>query len=492
MRAGMRGRPTRVIFLTVFLTAAALTTRGKFSVAGDEPHYLIIDESIVSDGDLDLRNNYAESDGKWFGHESLIDDAHTRVTPWGAAWSKHDIGLPLLMLPVYAVATRAASHAPEEVLKRFRMSRGLFAYSLMGLSLITAVAYGCTRLFEALRDVAARADAPAPVAMTVTLAMALTPPVLSHAFLVFPETVAFVVVCLVLRAAWSAADDLRPRHVAGLALALGLTPWLHRKFSFFVAGLAVALVMSKPAWFARQRSGVKGLFAALFLFPQIALHAWTFAVWGSVGGPQMMDDPRFSVSAFNTGVFGLWLADLSARDSRDPPRPRSAAMVVRAAAASLSADGRVYRMVGGVLAGRALCHAARADYRGAGRRRVSHADVQDRRPRHARPPGDLLGGDGPEAARPLAPHDRRQCADRTRPGPRSPVRVAAAVAREIPRMGTRGAVPGRARRRLRGPPRLRVPRRPARRGKVTRMSLASGCRNCDVDDRPGTRILHGA
>jgi hypothetical protein len=307
MRAGMRGRPTRVIFLTVFLTAAALTTRGKFSVAGDEPHYLIIDESIVSDGDLDLRNNYAESDGKWFGHESLIDDAHTRVTPWGAAWSKHDIGLPLLMRPVYAAATRAASHAPEEVLKRFRMSRGLFAYSLMGLSLITAVAYGCTRLFEALRDVAARADAPAPVAMTVTLAMALTPPVLSHAFLVFPETVAFVVVCLVLRAAWSAADDLRPRHVAGLALALGLTPWLHRKFSFFVAGLAVALVMSKPAWFARQRSGVKGLFAALFLFPQIALHAWTFAVWGSVGGPQMMDDPRFSVSAFNTGVFGLWL-----------------------------------------------------------------------------------------------------------------------------------------------------------------------------------------
>ena len=41
--------PSVVIVLFIW----TLTTHGKFTVSGDEPHYLIISESLLADGDLD-------------------------------------------------------------------------------------------------------------------------------------------------------------------------------------------------------------------------------------------------------------------------------------------------------------------------------------------------------------------------------------------------------------------------------------------------------
>src|SRR4029453_17002757 len=56
---------------TIFIFTWSLTTHGKYSVSGDEPHYLMITHSLLVDGDLDVANNYDSNDGRFFGHAGL-------------------------------------------------------------------------------------------------------------------------------------------------------------------------------------------------------------------------------------------------------------------------------------------------------------------------------------------------------------------------------------------------------------------------------------
>jgi hypothetical protein len=90
--------PSRWVPVIIVLFLWTLSTRGKITVSGDEPHYLIIAESLLADRDLDLANNYAQNDGRRFGADGLTSGAHARPNRAGALWSVHDIGVPVLFL----------------------------------------------------------------------------------------------------------------------------------------------------------------------------------------------------------------------------------------------------------------------------------------------------------------------------------------------------------------------------------------------------------
>jgi len=289
-----------VVPLFIFLNVWGLTTRGKFSVSGDEPHYLMIAESLLTDHDLDLANNYANGDGRWFAVKDLSAGPHARPTPSGAVWSTHDIGLPVLLLPAYAVMTRLAAHAPEGVLARFRMTRGLFAYALISLTMAGAVALGLSWLLGGLTRLV-----PTRTAIIVTLVLGLAPPVFSHAFLVFPETIALVVTCAVVWLVCLRPDELTLPRVAAVITAIAFLPWLHRKFSFFTFGLIVLILWRHWPWFRHLGRRVTVTLALLFLAPQAALHLWTLAFWGHVGGPQMLDGLPFTLGNWQVGALGL-------------------------------------------------------------------------------------------------------------------------------------------------------------------------------------------
>ena len=64
--------------LTIVLVSWGLTTHGRYSATGDEPHYLMIAQSLRADGDLDLANNYAQHDGVLFGAAGLEPETHAR------------------------------------------------------------------------------------------------------------------------------------------------------------------------------------------------------------------------------------------------------------------------------------------------------------------------------------------------------------------------------------------------------------------------------
>lgn len=76
-------------------------------VTGDEPHYLLMDYSLVHDGDLNLKNNYAHKDYRGFYPVDL--GTKNQVAPRSETgpdkvYSIHGVGVPLLLLPGFWLA----------------------------------------------------------------------------------------------------------------------------------------------------------------------------------------------------------------------------------------------------------------------------------------------------------------------------------------------------------------------------------------------------
>lgn len=294
-------RSARWLPLFFFLFVWTLTTHGKYSVSGDEPHYLIVAHSLVTDGDLDLANNYGNHDGRRFGADELKNDLHARLNVHGELWSVHDPGLSFLIAPVYALASRLAGFIPADLLARVRQSRGLFTYSLVSLAMLALATWGVSLMCSALLGVAGPRSA-----FAVTAAMAFSPPYMSHAFLLFPDTVAAVVCCAAVWMLCLAPTELTARRAMWMALALGLLPWFHRKYVLLLIGLAVVLVHRHGPWFRKQKPGVKIALAGLVVVPAVGLFALTWFAWGSLTGPQGATVP-FSARWIPAGSLGLLL-----------------------------------------------------------------------------------------------------------------------------------------------------------------------------------------
>jgi hypothetical protein len=214
--------------VVIFIVCWTMTTHGKYSVSGDEPHYLMVCRSLWADGDLDLRNNYQNDDGRHFGAAGLEKGLHARQNRQGALFPVHDIGVPIVLTPVYIVATTIARIPPEATLARFRMNRGLFAYSIISLSIIALVAAAAAVTRAALVLLGVQ---PALASVLVTIVW-LSPPVLSNSFLVFPEPFALMATALALHAAFAAApvraqsNDTTSEPLLRLAAVLGCLPCL--------------------------------------------------------------------------------------------------------------------------------------------------------------------------------------------------------------------------------------------------------------------------
>jgi len=290
----------RLVPALIILVIWSLTTHGKFSDSGDEPHYLMIAESLVADRDFDLENNYTNGSGRWFGADTLEAGPHGRRAPNGEVRSWHDVGLPVLISPVYAVATRLAAHVPESTLARFRQTRGLFAYSIISFSLICLTAWAASMLLSGLRRVTSER-----IAIAVVLALVFSPPVMGHAFLVFPETPAFAVVCLVVWLVCLREDELTIGKVLAVVAAVGLMPWLHRKFSFLSLGLLWLIVVRHWTWIRARKPGEWIALGALGLATHGALHLWTAIEWGTVGGAYATDGNPLSLANVPRGSLGL-------------------------------------------------------------------------------------------------------------------------------------------------------------------------------------------
>jgi hypothetical protein len=213
-----RGAALWLVLFAAYAATLGMPSFGASQFGGDEPHYLLTAESIVSDRDLDLRDEYASRAYRdWYPY---VLSRHGRLTNRQAN-EPHGLGFPLLIAPAYAIG-------------------GPLAVQLL-MAAIAALAF-------TLAAALARHIAPDPWASVAALACGLSPPALAHGTTVTPEFTAGALLAAAALLALRLRERPRIRWVTGAAIMLGALPWL--SLSFAVPGLVIALSMLR--WLRRR------------------------------------------------------------------------------------------------------------------------------------------------------------------------------------------------------------------------------------------------
>jgi hypothetical protein len=222
-------RPAAVFFflpLAAYLALLPWHTERR-APDGDEPFYLLITHSLAYDFDADLTNNYAESDWRHFLDRPLEPQPGDPVGPHGERYSRHNLLLPLALVPGYRLAGRLGALATMAALAA--------ALAWIGLRL-------------AHRYVPER---PGPALLGWAL-LAFAPPLLLYSVQVWVEVPAGLLGMLALdrmRAGRDAGAEGRPwRHWAAVAVPILALPLLKIRF-LLLAGSLLVLAW----WHAKRR-----------------------------------------------------------------------------------------------------------------------------------------------------------------------------------------------------------------------------------------------
>ena len=226
---------------------------------GDEPHYLVITQSLLYDGDLAIDDNHRRGDYRAYFFGDLAPDS-IRAGRDGRTYSIHAPGLPAIVLPAFAIG----------------------GYPAVVLFLIlTAAAASGLAWWLAWRVSGSRAAAWFGWATIVSAA-----PFVLEAFTVYPDGVGAAVVLTgfwaLLRGGWERNDPAArrwwPWFLHGLALAL--LPWMHTRFAV-IAGMLGGLVLVRIARVPEPLIKASAFLSA----PAASALAWLFFFTVIYGAP---------------------------------------------------------------------------------------------------------------------------------------------------------------------------------------------------------------
>lgn len=284
--ASSPGRATAAALLIALVSTSLAAWRvAPMRPGGDEPHYLIMTQSLMQDGDLRIENNHAARDFAAYTETDINPQYLTRGQD-GEIYPIHAPGLPAIVIPAFAAGGYTGvvlflllvmAAASALVWRLAWMATGHMAAAWFGWA---AVAASCTWVFQS--------------------------------FLVFPEAVGGAAVAcglwLVLRLDRGGAPGSATLALTGAALAL--LPWLHTRFAALAAGLGLMIVLrlwpfglrriliflatpvaAAVAWF--------GFFYAIYGTPS------PMAPWGGPGGSSAGWMPTGFVGTLFDQQFGL-------------------------------------------------------------------------------------------------------------------------------------------------------------------------------------------
>jgi hypothetical protein len=267
--------------------------------AGDEPHYLVIAQSLWRDGDLKIENNHQRGDYREYFRQPLEPHYLTRGAD-GEIYSIHPVGLPMLLAPVYAAGGY----------------RGV---------LVALVAMASCAAALAWRWVAVASGS----ALAATFAWAvvtLSAPFLFNTFTVYPEIAAGLAVII----------GITTHRPLVLGIACGCLPWLSTKYAPMSAALLVTGLVSASGSSMWRLAPARALVQAIGSYGALlaAWFAFFYVIWGNplpqapygamvqttpwnlvFGAPGLLFDqeygllpyaPAYALAA--TGLWALWRA----------------------------------------------------------------------------------------------------------------------------------------------------------------------------------------
>ncbi len=231
--------PALIFFLTLLvytLYSSGLIFRPQ-PLTGDEPHYLVIAQSLVKDGDINVRNNYENREYTLFYPGPL--DSHRRPGKKGDAYhySRHTPALPLLLAPFYWAAEQIAG--PQRL---FFVPLARFPMSLMAALL---------SLFVFL--LALRLTGKKKTSLIVWSVFSFSPPLLFFSHLIYPEIPAALI--LILPFYFVIYDEKRtPLRLMLAGAGIALLPWLGIKYAALT--VVVGLILLFQWWKNQDRKWV--------------------------------------------------------------------------------------------------------------------------------------------------------------------------------------------------------------------------------------------
>lgn len=304
------------ITLALFLGAASVAGLAAWKLtgtalfpSGDEPHYLVMAQSLWRDGDLKIENNHQRGDYREYYPDDLEPHYLTRGKN-GEIYSIHPIGISVLLAPVYAL--------------------GGYRGAVLAIILIGAAAAAI-----AWRWTVKMSNAPG-AATFAWAAVTLSAPFMFNTFTIYPEIPAGLAVMFALWTAVESRAGLLQWIVAGLAIAS--LPWLSTKY----APMSAALFLVAANRLRRTRrltpnSTATRSFVAIAAIYAISLAGWFaffYVIWGSplpmapygslvqttplnlrFGAPGLFFDQEYGLLAYApvyilaaTGLYQMWRA----------------------------------------------------------------------------------------------------------------------------------------------------------------------------------------
>jgi hypothetical protein len=186
--------------------------------SGDEPHYLVITQSLLHDHDLNVENNYAQGDYRQYYGGPLSPDFRIPGRH-GELYSIHAPGVPALVLPAFALG----------------------GYRAVVVFLVLVSAAACALAWWlAWRSTDSFAAAWFGWAVVVFAA-----PFLLESFTVYPDGPGAAIVLTAFWALWRIDAGETPRGKAWLlhGAALAALPWMHTRFALLAVLLGLMIIV---------------------------------------------------------------------------------------------------------------------------------------------------------------------------------------------------------------------------------------------------------
>ncbi|HMF99061.1 MAG TPA: hypothetical protein VKE96_32395, partial [Vicinamibacterales bacterium] len=218
---------------------------------GDEPHYLVIAQSLLKDGDLQIENNHQRGDYEAYFPGPLKPD-YLALGKNRKIYSVHAPGLPAVVAPVFALFGYP----------------GVLAFLALVSGLGTALAWRAAWLVTG--DAAASWFGWATVSLSI--------PFLFQAFIVYPDGLGATIVMMSFLFALT-AERRSALALVGVAVGLALLPWLHSRFAVTAAALAVVIVARQLA--APNRLRRVTTFASVPLLSALAWFSFFYVIYGT-------------------------------------------------------------------------------------------------------------------------------------------------------------------------------------------------------------------
>src|SRR5581483_2095022 len=263
--------------LLFFTTSLVYVEVGAYP-SGDEPHYLVISQTLLKYHSLSVMLDYKNGDYRSFYPINL--DPHITINVRGQVMPLHSIGGPILWLIPFFLLGR------------------LGAVEFMSLVTVLIV----LNIYKFLRSMGISEG----TAFIVSLGYAVASPLYIYSYRTFIEPIGTLVCIYVLRQIFK--PEISASSLAISSTLLGILPWVHSRFIILELPLFLVLLVR-----IYQKNGLRNLKDYLyFLLPlallSIALEVYTYTAWGTLNpaANQINGNSKpFEVSPFS-GMLGVF------------------------------------------------------------------------------------------------------------------------------------------------------------------------------------------